>query len=270
MCRNKVNATLQRVKQTRVQNILQNEFQLQFAKDPYFSVRSFARMLEIDSSSLSKILSGQRTISTKLVHRICDKLHFGPKLRGQLLGEIHGQSTEPSPYHQMTTDTFAVISEWYHFAILELTYVEDFKNSPRWIAKKLGLRPAQAKLAVQRLLRLGLLKESKGQLIKTHASLTNYSEGITSSAHRHLQLELLNKAISCIETVKPANKDITSMTMAIDLAKMPQAKKRILKFRRDMCKFLESGLREEVYSLSIQLYPLTVVKNKNMEKRKNK
>ena len=49
------------------------------------------------------------------------------------------------------------------------------------------------------------------------------------------------------------------MTMAINKEKLPEAKERIKKFRRELSQFLNEGeTNNEVYNLSISLYPVTV------------
>lgn len=60
-------------------------------------------------------------------------------------------------YLQVSIDTCSVISDWYHYAILELTYVSGFKANPNWIVKKLSITVEESKSAVERLKRLGLL-----------------------------------------------------------------------------------------------------------------
>jgi hypothetical protein len=47
---------------------------------------------------------------------------------------------------------------WYHFAILELTRLQDFQPDSRWIARVLGLNPDEVNIALARLMRLGLLE----------------------------------------------------------------------------------------------------------------
>ena len=54
-------------------------------------------------------------------------------------------------------DTFAVISDWYHYAILSLLEVTDARLDPRWISKRLGINRLEARLAIERLKRLSLI-----------------------------------------------------------------------------------------------------------------
>ena len=53
-------------------------------------------------------------------------------------------------------------------------------------------------------------------------------------------------------------RDISSMTLAIDRKKLQKAKELINKFKDDMEELIESNNPDDVYNLSIQLFPLTV------------
>jgi uncharacterized protein (TIGR02147 family) len=187
---------------------------------------------------------------------VCEKLSATPaELKS--FGLLKGSQNANQDFAQLSFDTFTVISEWYHFAILELTFVKGFKSEAKWIARKLSISVIEAKNAVERLKRLELLIEEKGTLVKSEKFLTNDSAVNTSGAHRALQKQLIEKALSAIDEVEAADKDITSMTMAIDVRQLPKAKTFIRQFRRDMCSLLEVGNPTQVYNLGIQLYPLS-------------
>ncbi len=218
----------------------------------------------MDASSLSQIISGKRTVSVKFISNVCDRLSVNPALREEFLSAVKARKATAanSPairdedFLLIAEDTFAYISNWYYPAILELTFTESFENDPRWIARTLSLTVSEVKIAIERLLRLGLLKEEDRRLVKTNKHLTNFA-GTTTSATKELQRQVLQKALEAIDACEPSEKDITSMTMAIDEEKIPEAREKIKKFRRELCAFLESGSQKRVFNLGIQLYPLS-------------
>jgi uncharacterized protein (TIGR02147 family) len=168
-------------------------------------------------------------------------------------------SADSSPsYLQLSLDAFSVISDWYHFALLDLTFTAGFESDPSWIADKLGVPVTEIKSAIARLKRLELIEERDGCLVKTEACLSNGVAGVdTSIGHKQLQRQVLQKALDAIDNTPQEEKDITSMTMAIDVKKIPEARRIIKQFRRDMCRFLEDGKRTRVYNLGVQLYPVS-------------
>jgi transcriptional regulator with XRE-family HTH domain len=235
---------------------LQKQFTERCRRNPRYSLRAFAKALEMDASTLSQVLSGKRKISKNIIKAICDKLSASPKEMGffGLSSRANGAEVD---YFQVNMDTFSVISDWYHYAILELTFTSEFKSDAKWIAKKLSITVEEAKAAIERLKRLGLLLEENGSLIKSSRFLTNNAEVNTSAAHQQLQRQIVEKALVAIDEVSAEEKDITSMTMAIDLSNLNQARELIRRFRRDICSLLEDGEQTQVYHLGIQLYPVS-------------
>jgi hypothetical protein len=235
---------------------LQKKFSERCRRNARYSLRSFAKSLEMDPSSLSQILSGKRPISKKMVGDICSRVAASPKeLRAFGLLASAGHTED---YFQVGLDSFAIISDWYHFAIVELTSVSGFKPDPRWIGRKLGITAEEAKAAIARLQRAGLLAFENGNLNRTTKCFTNQSNVSTSSAHRELQRQILQKALLAVDECLPEEKDITSMTMAVDESNLLRAREMIRKFRRDLCDLLEDGEQSRVYHLGVQLYPVSL------------
>ena len=240
---------------------LQKQFTDICKRNSRYSLRAFAKNLEIDPSSLSQILSGKRKISNKIILNFCEKLSATPKDLKRF-GLIENNALADENFYQLSLDKFSVISEWYHYAILELTYVSGFKADYKWIARKLSITVEEAKSAIERLMRLELIFEENGSFIKSSKVLTNDGIINTSSAHKELQRQIVSKALLAIDECPAESKDITSITMAIDTANIEKAKKLIAKFRRDLCALLEDGDQTVVYNLGIQLYPISTQSEK--------
>jgi Ni,Fe-hydrogenase I small subunit len=235
---------------------LQRQFTERCKRNARYSLRAFAKSLDIDASSLSQILGAKRPLSKKAMLSICEKLSATPKDLGSF-GLVQSNQNFDDDSMQVSVDTFSVMADWYHYALLELTYVSGFKADPKWIAKKLSISVEEAKTATERLKRLGLLFEENGSLIKSSKFLTNQSSVNTSGAHRELQKQVITKALLAVEECPAEQKDITSMTMAIDVSNLDKARDVIRKFRRELCALLEEGDQSQVYNLGIQLYPIS-------------
>lgn len=230
---------------------LREEFSRRLRGNERYSIRAFANHLGLDSSTLSQIFSGKRSISDKKIAAIYEKLGMAlPK-----------KSNQEAAFTTLDLDTFSVISDWYHFAILDLTLLKSFKSDISWISRKLGITSFEAVGAVERLKRLGMLVEKKGKLSKAKEFFSNYSEGTTSAALKEYQRQVIKKALHAVDSCPAERKDITSMTIAADSKRIKEAKKRIKQFRRDLCAFLEAGEADSVLHLALQLYPVTNLEN---------
>lgn len=244
---------------------LQDQFTQRCKQNPRYSLRAFANLLKMDASTISQILAGKRKASTKVIQQICQALaahpdlvtSFSTKARSQFVIDSGVTDKGKPEYSLVAHDAFVVISDWHHFAILELLSIPQFSASPNACARALHISVTEAKIAIERMLRLGLLEEQHGEIIRTKKILTTFEPGFTSSAHKSLQKQILQMALHAIDNTPAEKKDVTAMTMAIDTSKLEEARKIITKFRREMSRFLEDGKQTQVYQLAIQLYPIS-------------
>ena len=232
--------------------------------NPHYSMRAFARTLKYDVSSISKMLSGKRKIGPKLIRKLGKQIGLDEQLIGYFIVREFGDTSAPSSvqskqFAALPIDVFSTISDWYHYAILELMYVPSFRQSPRWIAKALGLTTNEVEIAVHRLKRVGLLEIVDGKWNEPKGDkLTTLGPQATSFAAKEMQKSLLQKALEAIEAVPIELRENSSMTMAIDTKKISAAKEKIKLFRREMSHFLaRGGEPNDVYALTISLFPLT-------------
>ena len=239
---------------------LQQELVDKCKANPKYSLRAFARRLKIEPSFLSKVLAGKRAVTPTLISRLAPYLELSPTDL-----EKFTSPKQDISFQQLTIDTFQMISDWYHYAILELMTVEGFENSPKWIAGKLGIKPAEAQAAVERLLRLEMLSlDEEGNLVNTSGNHTTVGNEFTAIAFRKLQKQILDQSKVALEEVPIEFRDQSSMTMAISSSLLPEAKKMLKDFRRNFCSDLQKRdiSRDEVYQLSMSFFPVTKL-NKN-------
>jgi uncharacterized protein (TIGR02147 family) len=230
---------------------LSSELGRRIQKNPRYSLRRFAQALGISHTVLSLVLSGKRPLSKKAAVKISDFFGFDPEKRDSFVANRKAKPSQrmlqADRYTQLSLDTFAVIADWYHFAILSLLEIPGAKLEARWISTRLGISEIEAKLAIERIERLDLL----GKPIDMKN--TN-STAATRTFHR----QLLEKALESMEQDPFELRDLSSMTMAIDPAQVPYARERIREFRDELTADLEKrGKPKEVYNLNVQFFPLS-------------
>ncbi|HUP57660.1 MAG TPA: DUF4423 domain-containing protein [Bdellovibrionota bacterium] len=251
---------------------LRSELARRCASNARYSLRAYARSLGVDAGTLSRLIAGKQLPTEKMARRLLARLDLAPQERARFLSTIGAQhgarnerkaktvmgrfSQEIRPT-ELSLEVYRAIADWHHIAILELTFVEGFKSDPRWIARVLDISVTEAKLAVDRLIGLGLLSEQGGRLAKTSETLTSADKGITTPAHRKHQRQLLEKAIHSLENDPIELRNVTNTAMAVDPALLPEAKRRIQEFQLSLCEFLQGGRRTAVYNLEVCLYPLS-------------
>lgn len=225
-----------------------------------YSLRAYSRAIGVSASALSSILNNKRTLTKKMTERLGLKL-------GLSLGDIqsfiefHSPKSKAGKFFQpVEVDMFTLLSEWSHFAILELMKVKGFDQSSKWIRKKLNLSISEVNFAVERLVRAGMLTIDKnGKWIDTTDGYTSaIRANYTNEAMKALQHQMLLKAQESLSRVDVSRRDQTGITMAINSKHIGLAKEKIRRFRREISELLEnSGSKDEVYQLSISFFPLT-------------
>jgi uncharacterized protein (TIGR02147 family) len=230
-----------------------------------YSLRAFAKDLEIDSSNLSAILQNKRALPHKRAIPIARKLKLSPKahalfiastLRKQMALDSIRVSNEMKNY--LLDDKYhKIISEWEHYTFLQLLKLRNFQANFEWIANRLGISQCRARTVVGHLLDLGFIQEDvqKGYVRATPSLET--SEDIESQALRASHRDSLEIGKSKLESVPIERRDFSSVTMAIDTKKIPQAKAIIREFQDKLYALLVSETQDEVYQFNCQLFPLT-------------
>lgn len=246
-----------------ISNLLRDELKSRQAKNPNFSMRSFARWLGVSPAQLSQLLSGKRPMTIKMATNISIKLGLSPVEYSELLNSYLLESNrvpESQPISSLSEDQFRLIADWYHFAILSLTKLPRAKSDSQWIARQLGISVAEAREAVSRLIRLGLL-EIKPQF-RQIGSPVMVESSIPSAAIQKFHKQLLSLVIEKIDLVPLEDRDLQAVTMQVNRKKLPKARKIIDEAITKVMGLLESGPPSDVYSLSVQLVPLTPTDSK--------
>lgn len=244
-----------------IQKLLNEELARRKVANPAYSLRSLARQLKVSPAALSLLLNGRRSASKKLAQHLSRSLGLDPTQEAELLALYELKKPKAQPRNQeelrLRADQFNLVADWHCFAILSLLETEGAKPKAPWIAQRLGLTSAAAESALERMVRLGLLKVSvKGAYQLTNKNFTT-SDEIASSAIRKNHIQVLELAKVSLERDPLELRDLLSITMAIDPEKIPQAKVLVRDFRETLSNFLSAGKKTEVYALALQLIPLS-------------
>ncbi|HLD91021.1 MAG TPA: DUF4423 domain-containing protein [Patescibacteria group bacterium] len=243
--------------------LLESELKNRISNNSRYSLRSFAKYLEIPPGRLSEIFSGKRKLTIAVGEKISHKLSLSPLQTANFLKAIAEKNIKmihvSKGYKKRTIlkeDIFNVIADWHHFAILSLIETKNFRSDHKWMAMRLGISVVEVNFAIQRLLKLKMITNKNGKYKLSKESFST-SEDVESRALQKSHKQSLEQSIASLEEVPVKLRDISSITMAIDLSKLKKAKKEIREFRKRIANIMESGNQTEVYNLNIQLIPIT-------------
>lgn len=232
-----------------------------------YSLRAFAKSLGLSSGELSEVLRGIRKLSPKSALKISKSLGLTSRETKHFLSLVHpddrSEKEEKRPYQEvrLEADQFDIVGDWYHFAILNLADCHDFRWDLEWIARKLNIKPFEVKLAIERMVRVGLIKKSVNKNREVSYSISSdYTlspDGIPSQSVKNYHKQILLKAIDSLELQSVEERDISGIGMAVDMKDLASIKKDIIEFQNMLVEKYSKGKKERVYQLEVALFALS-------------
>lgn len=251
------------IEQESFQQTIQKKFLEIQSRNSSYTLRSYAQKLQISSGALSEILGGKRRVSPKLAEKVADILALDPGERSEIfviekdVKKKKSKKVQQSDFVRLTKDQFATLSEWYHFAILSLMNTKNSKTDVSWMAQRLSVPAPKIADAIARMVRLGLLAyDSSGKLIQTRKALRTTDDIMDMSIRRshHGDLDLVRNSIDHRLTEE---RDLSSITLPVDMNRLQEAKQLIREFQDKMLDLVWNEESSEVYKMSIYLYPVS-------------
>lgn len=236
-------------------------------RNPSYSLRAYAQLLGVSPAHLSQILNEKRPLTLKTAKKMAKALKLSPFETEYFLSDLYETGEEPLDESLLKKgrlilqeDEFKLISDWEHFAILSLSEIEGNRFDGRWIAKRLNISLLRATEARDRLIRLGII-EKQGRSFKQIAPPISTTDDILNLSIQKNHLQHLELAGEKLENTPLELREYTSVTLATNPLKIAEAKKMIRNFKRKLTRFLEDTEKTEVYTLAIQLFPLSKTKD---------
>lgn len=253
-----------------VQEFLGRELDRRVKVNARYSQRGFARSLGLSPGELSEILRGKRKLGLKGALKISRSMGLNPAETKHLLhlSEVERSRewnietrlmAEAAPLAGISVndDVFHLVSEWYYFAILTLFETRDFRWNSIWLAKRLGITRTQAKVAMERLTRMGLVKKNEaGRFACTNEHIS--TGGVPSEAVRQYHRQLLHKALHALDFHPVQERDISGMGFACDPRDMESIRREIAEFeQRLVSKYKKPRNATDVYHVQVALFRLS-------------
>ncbi len=239
---------------TRIVNFLHERLARVQSERQAYSLRAFARDLNLPAPVLSEVLRGKRKVTKKLAEKICSGLALPePEMESLLAGFQPKKNIGPELNIQLRNDEFNLVSDWYYFAILSMAETSTFQANPQWIAKRLGISAKAAKTALETLLRMGLLERAGARVFATGKQFVTTND-IPQLAIQKNHLQGLDLAKTALRKVPVAEREYSANTISFSKEELPQAKKLLRDFRKTFSQKMGGG--DSVYRLQMQFYPL--------------
>lgn len=166
-----------------------------------------------------------------------------------------------APAHQVTLETFSLVADWYHWAILEMTDLESFDSDPRAIQAQLSGKVdlTTVKQAIERLLRSGLLVRDEAGRLKRASKESNETdtraptppEAVAAYHRQMISLGLKSVGEQAVE-----ERTLYGSTLSFRAENMEKVQEILKEAHRQVLRYAEHGKGEEVYQLNTQFFRL--------------
>jgi uncharacterized protein (TIGR02147 family) len=245
------------------------------------SLRAVAGKLEISPSYWSKILRGKKPLPQNLLEKVVKVLAMDAQqvalLQRSILNQLESDVLAPatgiktsresgrSPienYRSLGREDFWLLDEWYYIPIFNLYTMTGFDGQPESMAAVLGLRLNQVEEALRRFVNYGFLKmNERGELVRTELQLRfptdrsfthvrKYHQAALSKAKEELAREGASESFE--------NRLISAVCFAGSSEKIKEARLILEEAMYRAANIMANEtVRDEVYQLNLQLYPLT-------------
>jgi hypothetical protein len=264
--------------ETTYRQYIEREFRRRCRRNSLYSLRAFARDLEISPSKLSEVLRGKCGLSAHAAEELCKQLNLSQVETQHFVILVEAEHSRNSTrkaqardllktfqathgYNELDLERFKIISDWQHLALLELMELDTFESNLEWMAQALDLDIFLVSESLERLENFNLVEVVDGKYRPTGGNMA-VATNVPSREMREFHLQMMAKASECVETGRMEDRGVSHMIFAMDEKDFPKAQEALKKFRREFATTLQEGAhKNSLYSLGIQLIPITKKKD---------
>lgn len=251
---------------------LQEEFERRVRKNSRYSLRAFARSLNVNAAELSQVFRGSRRLSWKSAVTVSKAMGLTPAESKHLLNilqtekgkkigldlvideqiELHSSPVNPADFEKL--------GDWYHFAILNLIDTKGFEWTATHIARRLGLSPSEARIAMETLERSGMVQVLVNQGRKQGKSVKAFWEvgsQMPSESIRRYHRQCLQKAIDALDTVPMDQREYRSVGIVVGAEDLGKIRAEVKHFTDLLMQRFERKGKNHVYQIQVAVFPLT-------------
>lgn len=256
---------------------IQRELKFRLQRRPLYSQRALARDLELSPSTLTDFLKGRLALSSGRIAQLSKKMGLTEEQKQHWIdlttykfsqnsikkkeSYIKIQSRIGTEKNAISLEEFKVVSEWQHFAFLELIEMNSKKYSNlKQAATALSISLPEMKESVRRLMELNLLRlGQEGHYVVDQS--THVGNGTPSEAIRSFHSQILKKATVAIDQQDITGRFNSSVFVGLPKAKVPMIIEQLKSLSHQ---FLEAHIgseadveKDSLYCLSLQFFNLT-------------
>jgi len=229
------------------QDVILYHFEFRKKRNAKYSLRAFARDLNIQVSQLSRVLAGKQDLSAATARTVCDAIYTKRIERRAFMDLFLAQTSdklEMDPvrlrtiqsllFHDQKTFLEALenpaLEDWFCLPLLDLLTLEEHPSDPSGIADQLGVPLKDVSRAISNLQAAGLIsKDSCGRLKKSNRRLAAGDRG-PSPQIRNYHRKLLERTSWAIDNLPLEQRFLSAQTLAVSQEQLPEVRRIVGEF----------------------------------------
>ena len=257
---------------------VRDELQIRQKRRPQYSMRAFARDLEISPSFLCEFLAGRQGLSRARALWVAEKIklsneqseHFWDLLQSQF-GQpqsakasalVRARDRSKNTKSHMNLAHFHLVADWYSFVLLELLGLGNGPKKLDEISEILNVPVVDLDAAVERLVSLGFLSleiaEDGSSIYQVQTELTTVGDEVDDRAVQISHQECLRMHANAIDHKSFAERENLTASFSIRQAEWPALRREMVKALVDViAKFgASANPKDQVITLTMQMMTL--------------
>ena len=244
-----------------------------------FTYREFAGLCGLSSAGAIKlVLDGKRRLSLSKAQQVAKLLRLPGEEAEFFLNLVRFNDAKDDGERNAAFDKlkaavafrrtqenairqFEYYKKWYYVAVRELVNLDGFREDPKWIASRLtpSITTAQARAAVQKLLKLGYLVRDPEGILRQAQPVISTEPEVASLAVKNFHREMMDRAKESLESQTSDRRDVRCVTVAISEGQAERIKQMNTQYMKDVLDVVaEDDGVDVVCQLNLQWFRLSL------------
>lgn len=242
----------------RVAQIIKKAFSERQKKNPQYSLRSFARDLDVSPGRLSRILNGKDEAGNRLISAVLRSKVFTAEEHQELsqcLKEMENPFTGQYQYQGYDLDAQDVAAVWHHLAVFNLITIQGLECTEDLISKRLSMALEDVQRSLDFLIRHKSIQKTEAGTYVSHSDQMYFSPKLFNEiydAHLKYLVENRKRALEGGSN----NTFFGLVTVTLSEEAFQRAKLLLNKTMAKICKEDQSTPDKKVFHVSTQLFAI--------------
>lgn len=252
---------------------IQDVFNSRKKKNRKYSLRAFARDLDVNISFISRLLQSRRNLSLRMAEKFANKLFKDKKRKDAFIklvklelttlpenwSEVADRLTvkagEQFEIQSIDLTKFKRVSQWHHFAIMDLLTLKNPPATEAEISDFLGITHKEAAQAILDLEKADLLTRDLHGFAKKYKFIST-AEDIPSDIGRNFHKQMIERGLKALEAQSLDRRFFYAETIAIQKKYLPDLKAAAEEFiaRAVELANISDGEADSLYQANVQFY----------------